>query len=53
MSQRRLAGKDCADTVRMRLALKPTMVKAGQRPNTSGNSVNRLSEQKMMRKRWN
>ncbi|MNL02604.1 hypothetical protein D3C87_1231160 [compost metagenome] len=35
----------------MRLALKPTMVSAVQRPTHAGNSVNRLSEQNNTRKR--
>lgn len=49
INQRNLAGREAAGTVAMRLALKPTMVSAGQRPSTSGNSVKRFSEQKRMR----
>ncbi len=49
ISQRKPAGSALADTVAIRLALKPTMVSAGQRPSTSGSSVKRFSEQKMMR----
>ncbi|MNL43414.1 hypothetical protein D3C87_1659260 [compost metagenome] len=49
INQRKPAGSDAAGTVAIRLALKPTMVSAGQRPSTSGNSVKRFSEQKRMR----
>ncbi|MNG94007.1 hypothetical protein D3C79_530000 [compost metagenome] len=49
INQRSPAGSDAAGTVAIRLALNPTMVSAGQRPSTSGSSVKRFSEQKIMR----
>ncbi len=49
MSQRSACGSDLPDTVRIWFALKPTMLNCLHRPRTSGNSVNRLSEQKRMR----
>ncbi|MNE51449.1 hypothetical protein D3C80_1460780 [compost metagenome] len=49
INQRSPAGSDAAGTVAIRLALKPAMVSAGQRPSTSGSSVKLFSEQKRMR----
>ncbi|MNE49750.1 hypothetical protein D3C80_1442920 [compost metagenome] len=49
ISQRSLVGSDWGDTTAIRLALKPTMVSAGQFPSTSGSTVKLFSEQKIMR----
>ncbi len=49
INQRKFLGKAAAETLRIWLALKPTIVKFGHCPNTSGSSVNGLSEQKMTR----
>ena len=49
MSQRNSGGNALGDTCAMRLALKPTMLSCVHWPNTSGSSVNGLSEQKITR----
>ena len=49
VSQRSSGGSDCALTLRIWLALKPTMRKLWHWPSTLGNSVNWLSEKNRMR----